>query len=233
LARKKKWPGTADERRNKVFKKFLLIALMVCAMAVVAYAADDDASPTDDDATPADDDASPPADDDSTDIFGLTGTAGGAYPVMLKANTQYDFAFDVFNKNGGTIAIKKVDISLPSKTYKVDGTVAAPKALHPTLGTWKADYAEATATITWEFQGMVSSAEVGDIKEGETLTFSFVATTDAAGTDGFAWTLTGDDAAATFVSGVWDFSGGEISPTDDDESPVPHPGSNNNSGCGC
>jgi hypothetical protein len=205
-----------------VFKKFLLIALMLFGMAAFAYAQTDD-------------DASPAADDDaSAEPFSLTGTANGTSPpVVLQASTVYAFAFDVFNTGGGTEAIKQVDITLPNASYSVDQTkLKAPAAKHADRGAWTVTYASDTATITWLFQGTVSSAELGDIEQGEDLVFPFSATTDAAATDGFTWTLTGD--AGTVVGpDVFYFNNSQPSP-DDDESPVPHPGSNSSSGgCGC
>ena len=31
------------------------------------------------------------------ELFGLTGKAGGDYPVVLAPDTEYEFAFEVFN----------------------------------------------------------------------------------------------------------------------------------------
>jgi hypothetical protein len=219
-----------------VSKKFLLLALtlgFVLALAPFALAQDDTA---DDDA--ADDDAADDdvADDDVADPFTLTGTANGnAPPLTLEANTAYEFAFDVFNASGGAVAIKKVDITLPSVAYVLDtANLHAPDALHPDNGSWAVDFDDISYTITWEFSGVVSSVEVGDIKEGEMLTFSFMATTDADATDGFAWVLTGDDQATTMVSDTFYFGDDDETPPDDDTSPTGDDDDDDDSGgCGC
>ena len=161
--------------------------------------------------------------------FSLTGTANGASPpVVLQASTMYAFAFDVFNTGGGTEAIKQLDITLPNASYAVEeATLRAPTALHPDRGAWTVTYATDTATLTWLFQGTVSSAELGDIDQGQDLVSPFRATTDAAATDGFAWTLTGD--AGTVVGpDVFYFNSSynddDIGPDDDDDSsPCAHP----------
>lgn len=199
-----------------MFKKFLLIALMmaaVFAMSGMVMAQDDDA----------------------TEVFGLTGTANGESSVALVAGTDYEFAFDVFNTSGGDVAIKKVDITLPNTNY-VMGTYAAPDAIHSDME-WTVEFDETTGTISWESSGTgaMSSAEIGDIAEGDMLTFSFMATTDDAATDGFAWLLTGDDAGATFVSGVWYFGGtdDDVTPPDDDTVGDDDDDDNDSGGCGC
>jgi hypothetical protein len=149
------------------------------------------------------DDFSP--DDDSLDPFSLTATANGeSPPVELQANTKYTFAFEVFNIDGGTESIKELEIALPSPEYALDGgTLTPPAAIHPQRGAWSVAYVSEIATIFWVFKGANSAMDLGDIEQGEELTFPFTAFTDPADTDGFVWTLTGD--VSTVVSSVWYF----------------------------
>ncbi len=190
------------------------------------YAYADSSLPTDDDTSPAD--SSPAPDDDASPYFALSGTANGfSPPIVLAAYSRYEFAFEAFNNApaGNSIAIKKVDISLPNTNYALNtATLAAPAAKHPDRGSWQVNFVAASATITWEFQGAISSVEFGDIESGESLVFPFTATTDAGATDGFAWRLTGDDAAGTDAYGVFYFTEPEP-PPDDDAATV--------TGCGC
>ncbi len=198
------------------------------ALAESSPAPDDDSSP----------EASPAPDDDTADLFEFSGTANGTSPpLVLRADSRYQFAFVALNNApaGNPIAIRKVGITLPNASYGLNATsLDAPTAKHPDRGSWTVYFDDSTATVTWVFQGAMSSAQVGDIDEGESLTFSLTATTDAAGTDGFAWKLTGDDAAGACSSGTFWFNTAEPSP--DDESPVPcgcvQPASNEY-GCGC
>lgn len=173
------------------------------------------------------------------DVFGLTGKAGGEYPVVLENNTEYEFAFEVFNTNGGDVAIQKVEISLPNTNYALDSSaLVAPEALH-SGNVWTVDWVSDSATIAWESMGgKGSSAEVGDIREGEVLTFTFTATTDSAkaASDGFPWTLTGDDNGATVVSDVWTFAGGDGDDDDtsgDDDSGDEGDDDDDDDSCGC
>lgn len=173
------------------------------------------------------------------DPFGLTGYADGNMPpLVLDNNTEYTFAFDVFNQSGGDVAIQIVEITLPSDGYTLDeGDLEAPEALHPSEHEWDVDYDDDNYTIKWESSGAGhnSTADLGDIREGEMLQFSFVATTDSnkAATDGFAWTLTGDDNGETESSGFFEF--GEAAPDDDDDSSGDDDDNDDNDsgGCGC
>ena len=207
-----------EERRDNVSKKFLLIALsmtFVFAMSTFALAQDDDADP-----------------------FSLTGTANGEYPLVLAPDTEYEFAFDVFNDSGSSVAIHKVDITLPTTDYVMGDYDFPPiDADGDEVGGWQ-DAVFEGGTISWEAFGATSSAEMGDIVEGDMLTFKFMATTDTdengAATDGFAWVLTGNDAGATFVSGVFYFSGVPPTPGDDDNDDVDSDDDDDDSGgCGC
>lgn len=172
------------------------------------------------------------------DVFGLTGYADDqARPLTLDNNTEYTFAFDVFNQSGDDVAIQVVQISLPSAGYELDeANLEAPEALHPE-NEWDVDYDSASYTITWESSGAGhnSTADLGDIREGEMLQFSFVATTDSnkAASDGFAYTLTGDDNGETEVSGLFEFG---ATPDDDDDTSGDDDDDNDDNdsgGCGC
>ena len=215
-------------------KKFLFIALIMAfalAMSGVAFAQDDDA--TDDDV--ADDDA---ADDDAVEepVFHVEATAGGDYPVVLAADTEYEFAFDVFNDAGGDVAIKYVAITLPTTNYQIGDYDEEIEGSTDGF-TWAAnEFDEDSATISWAAFGPTSSVEMGDIQEGDMLTFTFFATTDTEGTDGFNWVLTGDEADdPTMVAGIWSF-GGTGDDDDDDDDTTPDEGDDDDDdsgGCGC
>jgi len=210
-----------------VSKKFLFMALtmaLVFALSGFAFAQDDDTA----------------GDDDTTegDPFSLTGTANGEYPVVLASETEYEFAFEVFNEGGGEVAIKNVAITLPTTSYAIGAYEETFDGVHDGYF-WQAAFDEDTATISWEAFGATSSVEMGDIQEGDMLTFSFFATTDTEPNDGFSWVLTGDDAGATVVNGIWFF--GEVA---DDDDTGPEPGDDDtddgdddddddSGGCGC
>ena len=214
-------------------KKFLWLALILSLVWVgAAYAQD------------ADDDA---ADDDVAASFADSSVTFTA-PDALEANTEITFEFQVFNAapvpegDDAGIGIKQVDLVLPSADYVyADEQPAAPMPLHPDkVAKWEVSFDSANQTITWQTFGVVSTEEFGDIREQDVLTFSFVATTDGGPTDGFAWTLYGDDTAGSTVSGTWFF--GDDDTTDDDivdDDTVPDDDNDDNNdsggggGCGC
>ena len=194
-------------------KKFLLLALaMTFVFASSAFAQDDP--------------------------FGLTGYADGqGPPLVLDNNTTYEFAFDVFNQSGGDVNIKMVEISLPTAGYELDEVaLEAPGALHPE-NEWDVSYDEGDFTITWESSGAGhnSTADIGDIREGEMLQFSFVATTDSnkAATDGFPYVLTGDDSGETVVQGLFEFGQAPADDDDDTGDEDDDDDDNDSGGCGC
>ena len=160
--------------------------------------------------------------------FHVEGAADNQFPIDLAPNTEYEFAFDVFNDAGGDVAVKEVSITLPSTSY----TLGDYDMDLPGLGdefTWEGEFDEDTATLNWVAIGPTSSAEMGDIREGEMLTFSFIAMTDTDASDGFSWVLRGDDGGATTLSGVFFFSGedDDIDGDDDDDD------DDDDGGCGC
>ena len=133
-------------------------------------------------------------------------------PTDLAASTEYTFVFTVFNALPGPgdppVAVRQIDIVLPTADYAYsDDQPAPPTPLHPdVVERWEATFDAASHTVTWQTFAMGSGEVVGDIREQESLTFSFVATTDATPTDGFAWTLTADDVANSTASGIWYFN---------------------------
>jgi hypothetical protein len=182
--------------------------------------------------------------DNQDEVFSISGTAAGDSIKCFQPETEYEFAFKVENHGDFGVAIRKVEIAMPALGYKMV-EYSAPEALHEDMQ-WYVDYDEATTALTWESMPINagSSAELGDIREGDSLTFSFVAITDEQATDGFIWTLTGDDGGTTFTSGVWNFAaccGKESLPCDDDDDASPGDddaaGSgdddNDDNACGC
>ena len=162
------------------------------------------------------------------DVFHLEGTANGdSPPVTLAPETEYEFAFDVFNDAGGDVAIKAVAITLPTIAYVIGDFTETFPGIHDDFE-WEAEYDEDTGTMLWEAFGSASSAEMGDIAEGDMLTFKFFATTDESGSDNFSWMITGDDNGATTAAGVFSFSG-EVDDDDDDDDED----DDDDGGCGC
>ncbi|MDP8225259.1 MAG: hypothetical protein P9L99_18000 [Candidatus Lernaella stagnicola] len=150
------------------------------------------------------------------DVFNVVGgSANGQFPVALQPGTEYEFAFDVFNESGDSVSIIDVMITLPTTSYEVGAYNDITSGLHNNFY-WEAWYDADTATMSWHSFNAVSSAEMGDLQEGDVFTFSFYAVTDEAGTDGFSWLLLGDDNGATQTAGVFVF-GGVIDDDDDDD----------------
>jgi len=149
-------------------------------------------------------------------------------PPYFCANTEYTFKIQVFNAAAIPepgeigIGIKQIDYILPSAdwTYHEDGQPLPPAPLHPEkVEKWALSFDPAMQTITWQTISLVSTGEYGDIREQDVLGFSFIATTDGGPTDGFAWTLFGDDAAGSTVSGTWFWSDSDGKDCDDSEAP--------------
>jgi len=203
---------------------------MVFAVATVAAAQDDDAT----------------ADDDTGG--GAATTFEDSYldfqPVaVFEANSTYEFSVDVHNMataaSGGQKEklewIKKVELTMASTDYAVDeANLTAPDPLYPAeTDHWDVLLDPTTQKITWEAFGVVSSVEYGDIREGDVLTFTFTATTDAGPSDGFEWLLVGD--MGTPVSGKAYVKEG---PSDDDafgddDNANAGESSGDSGGCGC
>lgn len=145
-------------------------------------------------------------------------------PDSLEPSVQYQFEFTVYNNaTAESDWIYKIGLTLPSKDYDVDiDAVAPPNPLHPLANDyWDVGFNPSNATITWEIYGVTTSGPVGDIREGEQLSFSFVATADAKATDGFFWSLFGDQgnvAQGTAVIG----SAADDDDDADDDTPEPN-----------
>lgn len=138
-------------------------------------------------------------------------------PDELLPNTSYRFDFTVYNmasvaKDKRADWIEKVSLTLPTIDYVIDESeMIVPTPLHPeTTDYWDVTFNPTNVSITWQIYG-VNSDSPGDIREDEDLMFSFVATTDDSGTDGFFWRLFGDQG--DIVDGV-----SNIGSSDDDDS---------------
>ena len=169
-------------------------------------------------------------------------------PEALDAEAMYEFIFEVTNnavaEREKADWIKQVDLMMPSQEYVVDeNELTAPNPLYgdtddvTEIDRWEVSFDSNTSTITWQCFGVVTSAEYGDIREGDTLSFSFVATTDVnedgIATDGFNWILYSDEG--NMVSGTSYI--GEDS-LDDDDNDDDNDDNNNDDdsgggGCGC
>ncbi|HPQ71296.1 MAG TPA: hypothetical protein PKW95_19370 [bacterium] len=203
-------------------KFFLLMAIccLVWALAVPAFAQENDDDTTDDDTM--DDDAS---DDDATDDDTVPTFADSTVemtgPVALEANTEYEFSFEVFNAAVATadkgVWIRQVEFVLPEGYLVKEEELQGPPCLHPgkyCTAFWDVQYDATTLMITWQSLGSVTTEEYGDIREQDVQTFTFNAITDEGPTDGFNWILTGDDG--TTVSDTA-YIGGADDDVDPDE----------------
>jgi len=117
-------------------------------------------------------------------------------PNNLTPNTTYDFTFTVYNNATAPDGewIHQVSMTMPSQDYIVDEVyILAPNPLHPdVVDYWETGFNPSNVTITWLVSGVVTETIIGDIREGEQLSFTFRATTDMDTTDGFFWKLHGD-----------------------------------------
>ena len=219
-------------------RRLLILMLIVglsLALTTLAFAADDDDELDDDE---ADDDEAD--DDDATGGTFYESTVEFTNPLALDADTQYEFTIVVTNaatpgeKKGDWI--NQVDLTMASQDYIVDDeNLTAPSPLYGDTGDeteidrWEASFDANTATITWQAFGVVTSVAYGDIREGDFLSFQFVATSDSVPTDGFLWVLYTDEE--NFVSGTA-YVGEE--PDDDDTADDDDSGDDDDdSGCGC
>ncbi len=141
-------------------------------------------------------------------------------PSMLEPSTEYQFVLTV--KNGAEAAkeeredwIHKVTLTMPSFNYVIDEAgLLAPTPKHgDTTDYWDVGFNANNSTITWQIYGTATPWPMGDIREDEDLAFSFTATTDDAATDGFFWSLYGDQG--NIVNGTSTI--GSTGPDDDDE----------------
>ena len=235
---------------RKLFFLMLLLSFMLILSGVAFAQADDDDDDDDDDDNDdnddtSDDDDDDAADDDDDDTSFEDSYAAPDAPDSMEANTPYDFEFTVynaatFNPDEKGEWIYAVDLTMPSENYSVDETnLAGPSPLHGSVSEgeyqilgWEANFDPTSTTITWQAFGVVTSANYGDIREGEMLSFQFSATTDDVPTDGFHWVLRGD--MGTDVEG--DFYINELPDDDDDDDDDDTSGDDDDDsggGCGC
>ncbi|NLH47061.1 MAG: hypothetical protein GX444_00500 [Myxococcales bacterium] len=199
----------------------MMIVILLLVGAVSAFAQDDDTTPILDDDTPQTD-----------DVFGVIGWADGIGGMYLWPSTQYTFAFDVWNMTGGNEAIKKIAITLPDPTCVLDqATLAAPAALiheGEEAGTWAVSFDDATDTLTWLYTGPTATPGIGNIRESEHVSLTFVATTGSKADpfyggywyNCFDYVLTGDADPATAVDDHYCFpepAGGDDTVDEDDD----------------
>ncbi|MBZ0273890.1 hypothetical protein K8I61_17765 [bacterium] len=201
----------------------MILVLLVGSFSV-AFAQDDDTAADDDaadDDTAADDDMDDDAaDDDDDDDFSAEVTFSS--PTALEADSEYEFEFSVANTTSADVEgnhwVYLVEMFMPSPDYVIDSaSVHTPDPLHPSDGDWNAQVIEdvdGTQGILWEFNNIATTAINGDIQEGESLDFSFMATTDADATDGFPWRVVAD--SGLFDTGVAEIGGSADDDTDDD-----------------
>jgi hypothetical protein len=249
-------------------RKFLLLMLMLSmtlVMTGVAFAQvddDDDTMLDDDDDTMMDDDDDTTMDDDDDSMDDDDDTAGDDddffnstlefdSPTVLEADKEYEFIFTVTNTavEGTEKAdwINQVDLTMPSQDYAVnESELTAPDPLYGNTGDdfeidrWEVSFDPNTSTISWQCFGVVTSVNYGDIREGDFLSFQFVATTDSVPTGtvdsdvGFDWILYSDEG--NMVTGTA-FIGAETPGGDDDDDDTVDIGDDDDDsgggGCGC
>lgn len=161
------------------FFTFIIVLVLTMFLTGIAFAQTDDDDDNDN--------------DDFMDSFIII-----TDPTEITPLTTYIFSLTVVH--GAPAAsprldwINQVDLSMPSMNYVVDTmSLDAPSPLHPTeTDRWEVQFDPGTSKITWQSFSLVTSANYGDIRDGEMLGFQFVATTDDSPTDGFAWSLHGD-----------------------------------------
>ncbi|MCB1153153.1 hypothetical protein KDL45_05845 [bacterium] len=212
-------------------EKFLLlmmVLLLSALFAVPAFASgddDDDDDTADDDTVDddvADDDVADDDDDDDDDDNGSDFDAALEFnaPTALDPDFSYQFTFSVTNNSAPSASernwIYLVEVFMPSLDYKISSGIFEPESSHG--GAWDAMSLEdesGVPGIQWIHTAMTStSGAIGDIEEGDFLTFSFEATTDSQATDGFEWRLLSDndDSVVTGTSYI-----GEGDDDDDDD----------------
>ena len=179
-----------------------------------------------------------------------------APPAGLDPDTLYEFEFTVYNMSTYDPLVKgewiyMVDLTMPSDDYNVDEmSLVAPTPLHGDPGegeyrilNWEVAFHAPYATITWQcVDAMPHPAfHVGDIREGESLDFGFIATTDAAPSNCFQWVLYSDEGS-TLEGSCPNFppadDDDDDSGEDDDDSPDEDDtgdddDDDNDGGCGC
>jgi hypothetical protein len=224
-------------------KKLLFIMLMLSLVLVLhsaALAQEDDDDDNDDN-------------DDATDDDDMGGTFEDSYlafdsPTEIEGDTEYEFNLTVYNaatfeeKGKQGEWIYAIDLAMPSVDYVVStDTLAGPDPIHGSTGDefeitgWEANFDPSLATISWQCFGVVTSANYGDIREGDLLQFQFMATTDTDATDGFPWVIHGD--MGTDVEGkayIGEEPVDDDDDDDDDDTDTPRSDDDDDGGgCGC
>jgi hypothetical protein len=243
----------------------LSMTLVMTSVAVAQYDDDDDTvvdddddttMDDDDDTTMDDDDDTMDDDDDSMDDDDDTGPDDDDFfsstlkfdsPAALEAEQEYEFVFTVTNASveepEKSDWINQVDLTMPSQDYVVnEEELSAPVPLYGDTGDefeidrWEVSFDPNTSTITWQCFGVVTSINYGDIREGDFLSFQFVATTDAVPTGtieseiGFDWILYSDEG--NMVTGT-SYIGQDDDDDDDDNDTVPGDDDDDSGGGGC
>lgn len=215
------------------WKRILVMtALSLLLAAISAFAQDDD--------TPC-----------GNNIFQAMGKANGSDTTWLQPSTTYTFGFDVWNMFGGSESIKKFSITFPDPDYVLDQSSLTPPAAltheGEETGTWAVTFDSATSTIFWEYTGPSATPEIGNIRESEYLTFTFVATTDSeerlycggAAHSWFDYSITGDADPPTLFEDTWYFSIQTCSDDDtvgddtDNNDEADSDDDDSDKGCGC
>jgi hypothetical protein len=187
--------------------------------------------------------ASAQTDDDDCDSY-FDSTLEFTQPPDIDPETQYQFVFTVTNAaKPGTEKcdwIQQVDLTMPSADYAVD-KIDEPNPLHQETENWESYFDANTATITWSSYYVNPRAMMlGDIREGESLSFSFTATTDSQEDGTFIWLLTGDEGNSVAGESWFDDDDDVIGDDDDDDDAVApadddqdDDGDDDGGNCGC
>jgi hypothetical protein len=229
----------------------LALVFMVCVLAGWAQNDDDDAF-----GQSADDDSA--SDDDDFDGSGFYNSmVGFTRPEQLLPDTDLTFEISVTHGGADTKAlhtewIYQINLQMPSEKYHVyDDTISTPVPLHGgatdsyKIDRWESYYDPMSSSVSWQsFAAATPWNNTGDIREGESMLFSFNAKTDPDGSDGFLWTLFGDMGSQ--ISGITYLSPpvGDDDDKDDDDDDEANDGGDfedseeedsddDGSGCGC
>ncbi|MCB9477542.1 MAG: hypothetical protein H6684_02635 [Deltaproteobacteria bacterium] len=255
--------------KSNLFYILLVALAMTLSLGAVAYASgdddDDDDDTADDDSADDDDAADDDADDDAADDDDDSGpinvsVVNGSGEIL--PSTKYQFVFTVQNTNTvgdddddakaddddddttaptGQGAVYGFEVTLPNAGYtpemNLDNTSAPTDWNLPTIS----QNGEANPyTIYWEYSGWASS-NVGDILPGEAGNFSFNATSDIIGTDGFPWLALTDGPGKAEYTGIAfvgttgdDDDDDTVDDDDDDDTGIDDDDDDDSGGgCGC
>ena len=231
-------------------RRFLFLILLVSFMLILPVAAsaqmnadDDEDDDNDDNDDNDDDDNDATDDDDAADELNATLEFVNETGDELVAEEYYEFEIHVINNEEYSATEKgewiyKVELSMPSTAYAVELDTTAeypipvPDAKYEDTDHWESEFDPSSSTITWQSFGVVTSANYGDIREGDMMVFNFIATTDEEATDGFHWMLYSDEG--TEAEGVAYYGSGDDDDDDDnDDLPPSGDDDDDSGGCGC